>query len=75
MPYICIFWVSVKILALLTIVDSLAGSAGIKYLGHIRVTQESYQPAFNLLILLCLVSASLVVVLIKLKKPENAKAS
>ncbi len=51
-----------KILALFTTVDSLTGSAGIKYLGHIRVTLESYQPAFNLLILLCLVSASLVVV-------------
>ena len=54
-----------KILALVTMVDSLVGSAGVNYLGHVRVTQGSYIPAFDLLILICTVSAILVVVLMR----------
>ena len=57
-----------KILALLTTVDSLAGSAGVKYLGHIRVAQGAYLPAFDLLIVMCAVSAILVMVLMRLKR-------
>ena len=53
-----------KILALITMVDSLAGSAGVNYLGQVRVAQGSYLPAFNLLIVVCAVSAILVMVLI-----------
>ncbi len=54
-----------KILALMTAVDSLAGAAGIKYLGTVRDAQGSYLPAFDLLITLCAVSALLIVVLIR----------
>lgn len=53
-----------KILALITMVDSLAGSAGVNYLGQVRVAQGSYLPAFDLLIVVCAVSAILVMVLI-----------
>ena len=42
-----------KILAVLTTVDSLAGSAGVSYMGQVRVAQGSYLPAFDLLIVLC----------------------
>lgn len=54
-----------KILALITMVDSLSGSAGVNYLGHIRVAQGSYLPAFDLLIVMCAVSAILVMVLMR----------
>ena len=54
-----------KILAMLTMVDSLAGSAGVNYLGRVRVAQGSYLPAFELLILICVVSAILITVLMR----------
>lgn len=57
-----------KILALLTTVDSLAGSVGVKYLGQVRVAEGSYLPAFDLLIAMCAVSAVLVLVLMRLKR-------
>ena len=63
-----------KILAVFTMVDALAGSLGIKYLGHARVAQESYLPAFDLLIVSCVVSAILIVVLMKLKRTEIVTA-
>ncbi|MCY4210433.1 MAG: MFS transporter [Gammaproteobacteria bacterium] len=53
-----------KILALMTAIDSLAGAAGIRYLGAVRDAQGSYLSAFDLLIILCAVSAVLIVVLI-----------
>ena len=56
-----------KILALLTTVDSLAGSAGVSYMGQVRVAQGSYLPAFDLLIILCAASAFLVVMLLRWK--------
>ena len=54
-----------KILALMIAVDSIAGAAGINYLGKVRDTQGSYLPAFELLILLCTVSALLIMVLMR----------
>ena len=54
-----------KILALITMVDSLAGSAGVNYLGQVRVAQGSYLPAFDLLIVVCAASAILVLVLMR----------
>ena len=54
-----------KILALLTMVDSLAGSAGVNYLGHVRVVQGSYLPAFDSLIMMCAVTAFLIIVLMR----------
>ena len=57
-----------KILALLTTVDSLAGSAGVSYMGQVRVAQGSYLPAFNLLIILCAASAILVMMLMRWKR-------
>ena len=54
-----------KILALLTMVDSLAGSVGVNYLGRVRVATGSYLPAFDLLIVVCAVSAILVAVLMR----------
>jgi len=61
-----------KILALFTTVDSIAGSMGIKYLGHARVAQESYLPAFNNLISLCVISAILIIGLMFTKKKKAA---
>lgn len=57
-----------KILALITMVDSLAGSAGVNYLGRVRVAQGSYLPAFDLLIMICAVSAFLVIVLMRQRR-------
>ena len=54
-----------KILALLTMADSLAGSAGVNYLGHVRVAQGSYLPAFNSLIIMCAVTAFLIMLLVR----------
>lgn len=54
-----------KILAMLTMVDSLAGSAGVNYLGHVRVVQGSYLPAFDALIIMCAVTAFLIIVLMR----------
>ena len=59
-----------KILALLTTVDSLAGSAGVSYMGQVRVAQGSYLPAFGLLIVLCAVSAILIVLLMRWKRKQ-----
>ncbi len=60
-----------KILALLTTVDSLAGSAGVSYMGQVRVAQGSYLPAFDLLIILCAVSAVLVVMLLRWRRKPS----
>ncbi len=60
-----------KILALLTTVDSLAGSAGVSYMGQVRVAQGSYLPAFDLLIILCAVSAVLVVTLLRWRRKPS----
>ena len=62
-----------KILALLATVDSLAGAAGIRFLSHIRIVQGSYLPAFDLLIVLCVVSAILVWVLLR-QQPINVRS-
>lgn len=57
-----------KILALMTMVDSLAGSAGVNYLGRVRVAQGTYLPAFDLLIVICAVSTFLVIVLMRQRR-------
>lgn len=46
-----------RILGIFTTVDTLAGFAGIKVLGKMRVAGESYIPAFDMLIALCVVTA------------------
>ena len=61
-----------KILALLTMVDSIAGALGIRYLGMARVEQQSYLPAFGLLIILCSVAAFLVMALMRFKRAPQA---
>lgn len=58
-----------KILGAVTMVDTLAGSAGAIGLGSIRTATGSYIPAFTLMVVLC-VAASVVVV--ALKKPHTA---
>ena len=60
-----------KILALFTMVDSIAGAMGIRYLGQARVAQESYLPAFGILIALCAISALLVIGLMKLRHASS----
>ena len=60
-----------KILALLTMVDSLAGSAGVNYLGHVRVVQGSYLQAFDSLIIMCAVTAFLIIVLMRQRNTGN----
>lgn len=46
-------------------VDSLAGSVGVNYLGHVRLIHGSYLPAFNTLIMMCAVTAFLILVLMR----------
>jgi sugar phosphate permease len=57
-----------KILGVFTMVDTLAGAAGIAVLSGIRTKGGSYLPAFELMIGLC--TAALLVVVF-LKKPES----
>ncbi len=52
-----------RILGLFTMVDSLAGAAGIQFLGLRRVADESYLPALNGLIIMLIVVAALVALL------------
>jgi len=46
-----------RILGIFTTVDTLAGFAGIKVLGAMRVADQSYIPAFDLLIVVCVATA------------------
>lgn len=61
-----------KILAMFTMIDSLAGAAGIKYLGWVRVEQGSYLPAFEQLLALCAASAVLTLALLWMRRAEAA---
>ncbi len=45
-----------SILGMVTMVDTLAGSAGIIVLGNMRKAYGSYEPAFDLLIALCVIA-------------------
>lgn len=59
-----------KILAMFTMIDSLAGAAGIKYLGWARVEQGSYLPVFGQLLALCVASAILTAALLWMRRAE-----
>ena len=61
-----------RILAVFTMIDSLAGFLGIRYLGQARVAQESYLPAFNMLAALGILSAILILVLMRMRRPASA---
>lgn len=61
-----------KILAMFTMIDSLAGAAGIKYLGWARVEQGSYLPAFEQLLALCAASAILTAALLWMRRAGAA---
>jgi len=58
-----------KILGIVTMVDTLAGSAGAIGLGSIRTAAGSYIPAFTLMVVLCVIAS---VVVVALKKPSQA---
>ncbi|MFK7957442.1 MAG: MFS transporter [Lysobacterales bacterium] len=60
-----------RILGVFTMVDSLAGAAGIKFLGVRRVADESYLPALTLLIGM-LVVVSLITMGLRKFQPETA---
>lgn len=59
-----------KILGVFTMIDTLAGSAGIALMGKIRVSTESYDAGFNMLIGLCLI-ASFCVLFIRKKREQQ----
>ncbi len=54
-----------KILGIVTMIDTLAGVLGIMALGKMRIASGSYQPAFQLLVVICLISALCVLLLHK----------
>ncbi len=58
-----------KILGIVTMVDTLAGMLGIMALGRMRIASGSYESAFQLLVVICLVSALCVLLL---RKPRLA---
>jgi MFS family permease len=45
-----------RILAIMMLMDTLAGALGTRVIANMRGSFESYEPAFNLLILVCLVA-------------------
>lgn len=60
-----------KILGVVTTADTLAGAAGIYVLGWVRTQYQSYAPAFNLLVVLCVLSLGCVAYLrMKQAKPK-----
>ncbi|MEM1089200.1 MAG: MFS transporter [Pseudomonadota bacterium] len=63
-----------RILGLFTMVDSLAGAAGIQFLGMRRVADESYLPALNGLIIMLIVVAALVALLRRFQPQRSATA-
>lgn len=52
-----------KILGIFTFVDTMAGSLGALVLGSLRVAMDSYGPALNLMIAMCVVAALCVIAL------------
>ena len=54
-----------KILGIFTFVDTMAGSLGALVLGSMRVAMDSYVPALNLMIGMCVLAAGCVMVLIR----------
>ncbi len=64
-----------RILGLFVFIDTVASAAGIRFLGDIRVGTGSYIPAFNILIIMCIVAALCVFVVMQLqKRPGSATA-
>ncbi len=59
-----------KILGCFTMVDTMAGAIGIFALGNMRVAMDSYIPAFNLMIALCVIATVCVVVMNQLAKRD-----
>lgn len=57
-----------KILGIFTFVDTMAGALGTQVIGIMRVTLESYIPAFNLMISACVIAAICVIVMNELTK-------
>ena len=57
-----------KILGIYTMIDSIAGGIGIRYLGASRVARDSYLPAFDSLIALCLAVSLMLLYLLRLHK-------
>ena len=57
-----------KILGIYTMIDSIAGGIGIRYLGASRVARESYLPAFDNLIILCVAVSFMLLYLLRLRK-------
>jgi len=57
-----------KILGIFTFVDTMAGSLGALVLGSMRVAFDSYIPALNLMIGMCVIAAGCVIVLARLNK-------
>lgn len=64
-----------KILGIFTFVDTIAGTAAIFVLGIIRKSTESYLPAFNLMITLCVIATVCIIIINRLKQQENTVAS
>ncbi len=63
-----------RILGVFTMVDSLAGAAGIKFLGDRRVADESYLPALTLLITMLIVVGVITTALRKFQPRHEAPA-
>ena len=65
-----------RILGVYVFIDTLAGGVGIAVLGRMRVASESYLPAINLMIALC-VAAFICVLLIKrsINAPQSVRAA
>ncbi len=63
-----------KILGVFTFVDTMAGALGIQVIGSMRVALGSYSPAFNLMIMICLVAAACVIGLNQFSKRATSRA-
>lgn len=61
-----------KILGMFTMAGSIAGSAGIPYLGRLRVDDVSKLPVINHMIMLCIVVAAIVGELLVQRRPGPA---
>jgi len=59
-----------KILAILVLVDTLAGALGTRVTAMMRVAYESYEPAFDLLVVVCVIA---IVALLFLRKPSTGE--
>ncbi len=60
-----------KILGVYTMIDSIAGGLGIKYLGASRVADGSYLPAFTTLTVLCVIVCFMLLYLMRLHRQHR----